>query len=100
MPRTSPKRRSKTVSDRVTKSSSVLSEAQQFEELVAELSAAFVGAPATQIDYQIRQWHKRIVLTLGIDRSTIARIDTQNKTFHPIHFWARPGTPPLALRAA
>jgi signal transduction histidine kinase len=95
MSRTSPKRRSEAGSDRATKSSSVVSEAQQFEELVEELSAAFVGAPATQIDYQIKQWHKRVVLTLGIDRSTIARMDTQNKTFHPIHSWARPGTPPL-----
>lgn len=70
-----------------------VSEARRFEELVGELSAAFVRATEDQIDHEITRWHKQIVLSLGLDRSSIGRIDAQSRTFYLVHQWARPGTP-------
>jgi signal transduction histidine kinase len=70
-----------------------ISEARRFDELVGEISAAFVRAPEDQIDDEIKRWHKQIVLSLDLDRSGIGRIDAQNKTFYLIHQWARPSIP-------
>lgn len=93
MARNSPKRRSNVVSVGESKRPSIVSEGRRFEELVGELSAAFVRATEDQIDHEIKLWHKQIVLSLGLDRSSIGRIDAQSKTFHLVHQWARPGTP-------
>jgi signal transduction histidine kinase len=92
MARTSPKRRSNIVSAREGKRAAV-SEGRRFEELVGELSAAFVRAPADQIDHEIERWHKQIIAALGLDRSSIARVDPQCKTFYVAHQWASHGTP-------
>jgi signal transduction histidine kinase len=93
MARTSSKRHSNVVPASGSKGTGILSEARRFEELVGELSAAFVSATEDQIDDEIRRWHKQIVLSLGLDRSSIGRIDPQSKTFYLVHQWARPGTP-------
>ena len=97
----SPKRRA-SASASGSKPRAAISEAQRFDELVAELSAAFVRAPEDQIDDEIKRWHKKIVLLLGFDRSSIGRIDPQNKTLYLFHQWARPGIPrnPEALNFA
>jgi signal transduction histidine kinase len=87
----SPKRRSNAAS--AIQSKHHVSEARRFEELVGELSAAFVRATEDQIEHEIKRWHKQIVLSLGLDRSSIGRIDAQSKTFYLVHQWARPGTP-------
>jgi signal transduction histidine kinase len=93
MARISSKRRSKVVPSSGSKRIGILSEARRFEELVGELSAAFVSATEDQIDDEIGRWHKQLVLSLGLDRSSIGRIDPQSKTFYVVHQWARPGTP-------
>lgn len=95
MARTSSKRRSSVEPAGEDKRPGIASEARRFEELVGELSAAFVRATEDQIDHEIKRWHRKIVLSLGLDRSSIARIDAQSKTFHLVHYWARPGTPPM-----
>jgi signal transduction histidine kinase len=89
---TSPKRRSNLASPRESKRRAV-SEGRRFEELVGELSAAFVQATDDQIDDEIKRWHKQIIAALGLDRSSIARIDPQSKTFYVAHQWASHGTP-------
>jgi signal transduction histidine kinase len=94
MARTSPKRRSNVVSARESERPAV-TEGRRFEELVGELSAAFVRATADQIDHEIEHWHKQIIAALDLDRSSIARIDAQSKTFYLVHQWARPGTPEI-----
>jgi GAF domain-containing protein len=93
MARTSSKRRSSALP--ASGSKRTVSEARRFEELVGELSAAFVRATEDQIDAEIKRWHKQIVLSLGLDRSSISRIDAHSKTFYLIHQWARPGTPEI-----
>lgn len=93
MARISSKRRSKVVPSSGSKRIGILSEARRFEELVGELSAAFVSATEDQIDDEIRHWHKQVVVSLGLDSSSIGRIDAQSKTFILVHQWARPGTP-------
>jgi signal transduction histidine kinase len=98
MARTSSKRRSNVLRASESKRVGVVSEARRFEELVGELSAAFVRATEDQIEDEIKRWHKQIVLSLGLDRSSIARIDPQSKTFYLVHHWARPGTPPMPER--
>ena len=95
MARTFPKRRSNLASASQRKPSGLVSEARRFEELVGELSAAFVRVTEDQIDHEIKRWHKQIVLSLGLDRSSIARIDPQSKTFYLVHQWSRPGTPKI-----
>jgi signal transduction histidine kinase len=97
MAATSPKRRSNLVSARESKRRAV-SEGRRFEELVSNLSAAFVQATDDQIDDEINHWHKQIIAALGLDRSSIARIDPQSKTFHVAHHWASHGTPPMPER--
>jgi signal transduction histidine kinase len=92
MARIYPKRRSNLISAKGSKRRAV-SEGRRFEELVGELSAAFVRAPEDQIGHEIERWHKQIIDALGLDRSSIARIDPQSKTFYLAHQWARPGTP-------
>lgn len=93
MARTSPKRRSNVPLAGGAKRRGIVSEARRFEELVAEMSAAFVRAPEDQINHEIKRWHKQIMLSLDLDRSGIGRVEAQNKTFYLIHQWARPGIP-------
>ena len=95
MARTFSKRRSNAVSAAGSKRPGIVSEARRFEELVEELSTAFVRASEDRIDDEIKRWHKQIVLSLDLDRSSIGRIDAQSKTFHLVHQWARPGTPEI-----
>ena len=47
--------------------------AGNFDRLIADLCGAFVRATVDEIDEEINRWLKRIVLTLGLDRSTVAR---------------------------
>jgi hypothetical protein len=90
MARSFPKRRSNVLPTGGSKRAAILSEAPRFEELVGELSAAFVSATEDKTDDEISRWHKQIVLSLGLDRSSIGRIDPQSKTFY-LHQWPRPG---------
>jgi signal transduction histidine kinase len=63
-------------------------ENRTFERLIADLCGAFVRATVDQIDDEINRWLKRIVLKLGLDRSTVAELDSLGGgTFS--HGWAR-----------
>jgi signal transduction histidine kinase len=63
-------------------------ETRTLERLIADLCGAFVRATVDQIDDEISRWLKRIVLTLGLDRSTVAELDSLGGgTFS--HGWAR-----------
>jgi len=42
-----------------------------FEELLTELSAAFVNLPAAKVESEIKLWHGRVVDFLKVERSTI-----------------------------
>jgi signal transduction histidine kinase len=64
-------------------------ETRQFEELVLELASAFVRVTTEKIDEEINRWLERIVLALGLDRSTIAEINPSDGWATFSHGWAR-----------
>jgi signal transduction histidine kinase len=72
-----------------SKSSRKVSETREVQRLVAELSAAFVRVIVDGIDDEINRWLKRIVLTLGVDRSTVVEIDAERRRATFSHGWAR-----------
>jgi signal transduction histidine kinase len=66
-----------------------------FENLLADLSAVFVRASVDQIDDEIERWLERIVLAMGVDRSTVAQLDPQDGLLYITHQWAREGVSAL-----
>ena len=66
-----------------------LIETRLFEELVLELAGAFVRVTSDKIDEEINRWLERIVLALGLDRSTIAEINPADGWAIFSHGWAR-----------
>lgn len=67
----------------------MLNETRKFENLVIELAGAFVRVTTEKIDEEINRWLERIVLTLGLDRSTIAEINPSTGRTVFSHGWAR-----------
>jgi signal transduction histidine kinase len=61
----------------------------RFNELIADLSRAFVRVGVDEIDDEINRWLKHIVLVLDIDRSTFAQFDLENGSASFTHGWAR-----------
>lgn len=66
-------------------------EERRFDQLISELSAAFVRALPDEIDREIDHWHKQIVLALDLDRSSIVQFDPETGAYYLLHSWARPG---------
>jgi len=66
-----------------------------FEDLLTELAASFVHVDPDALDVQIIEALRRIVLFLGIDRSTIGRFDDAQGQLMATHSWAIPGVEPL-----
>lgn len=75
-----------------------IAEARDFEELVIELSAAFVRVPASDIDREIDQWLKKIVLRLDLDRSSVGQIDPATGKLIIVHQWVRKGLVGLPIK--
>src|SRR5215469_2028061 len=65
--------------------------AVDFEQLLSDLSAAFVRVSVDEIDREIEQWLERIVLAMRIDRSTVVQAAPQNGVLYITHQWARAG---------
>src|SRR5262249_55012535 len=65
--------------------------ALHFEGLPSDLSAAFVRVSVDQIDREIEQWLERIVLAMGVDRSTVVQAVPQDRVLYVTHQWARAG---------
>jgi transcriptional regulator with GAF, ATPase, and Fis domain len=61
-----------------------------FETLLADLAAGFVGLPADQVDGAIENAQRRIVETLGLDRSTLIQLNPDGEMEYT-HSWGRPG---------
>jgi signal transduction histidine kinase len=62
-----------------------------FEKLLSDLSASFVRVPVEEIDAEIERWLERVVLAMGVDRSTLLQIDPADGGLYVTHQWARPG---------
>ena len=70
-------------------------ERQQFETLLAELSAAFVNLPANQVDSQIESALQRLVVFLGVDRGGLGELLIDRKQLVITHSYHMPGVPLL-----
>jgi signal transduction histidine kinase len=66
-----------------------------FEKLLADLSSVFIRASVDEIDDEIEQWLERIVLAMGVDRSTVAQSDPEDGHLYITHQWAREGVSAL-----
>jgi len=62
-----------------------------FEKLLSDLSASFVRVPVEEIDNEIERWLERVVLAMGVDRSTVLQIDPADGGLYATHQWAREG---------
>ena len=62
-----------------------------FENLLGDLSAAFVRVSVEDIDREIERWLERIVLALNVDRSTVLQVDPADGAIYSTHQWARAG---------
>src|SRR5258708_37978606 len=60
-----------------------------FDELISNLSRAFVRVPVGEIDNELNHWLKSIILALGLDRSTLAQFDPNTGSASFTHGWAR-----------
>jgi hypothetical protein len=65
--------------------------AVDFEELLRDLSAAFVRVSVDQIDSEIERWLQRIGLVMDVDRCTIGQRNSAGGAFYRSHQWGRPG---------
>src|SRR6266536_2848851 len=70
-------------------------ESLRFERLLVELSAGFINLSADQIDAAVENGLRRIVETLGIDRSTLSRVSAETGHFRSTHSWALSGLAPV-----
>jgi signal transduction histidine kinase len=95
-------RRRRSSARQVVDSAADASEALEFEDLLAELSATFVRLPPEQVDQELTQWLLRIGLFLKIDRSTLAQVNSANGEVLVTHQWAREGVRenPIGLKTA
>src|SRR5271169_5922860 len=75
-------------------------EVDNFENLLSDLSAIFVRVSVQDIDTEIERCLGRIVLAMGVDRSTILQMDPANGGLYATHQWAREGidTPHRGVR--
>jgi PAS domain S-box-containing protein len=59
----------------------------QFEQLLSELSAAFVNLPAEQVDREIEDWLRRIVELLDLDGATVLQATDDRTSSRVSHSW-------------
>ncbi len=67
----------------------------RFETLLADLSAAFINAPAEEIDGKIEEAQRLIGEFLGADLSMLVQFSEDGKRFVGTHTWAREEPHPL-----
>jgi transcriptional regulator with GAF, ATPase, and Fis domain len=67
----------------------------EFEQLVAQLAAAFVNLPAAALDDHITAVLGRVAEFLDLDRSNLAQRGVADEAFHVTHQWVREGWPPM-----
>jgi DNA-binding CsgD family transcriptional regulator len=71
-----------------------LQQRSRFETFLADLSAAFLGVPADQVDSQIVAGLRQIVEFLGIDRSGFGELAAEKNQIVITHSYEVPGVPP------
>jgi PAS domain S-box-containing protein len=64
---------------------------QEFERLIAELSARFVNLEAAQIDEAIVEAERCIAQALELDRASLFQLSEDSNDFVLTHYWVAPG---------
>jgi hypothetical protein len=62
-----------------------VAEAVLLEDLLSQMSSAFIRVTAGLIDREIVRWLEWMVLVLGFDRSTLAQIDAADGMLYATH---------------
>jgi len=62
-----------------------------FENLLGDLSAAFVRVSVEEIDDEIERWLQRIVVAMDVDRGNVAQLDPADGILYTTHQWGREG---------
>jgi two-component system, cell cycle sensor histidine kinase and response regulator CckA len=73
----------------------ILEDRLQFENVLSEISSAFVNLPSDQIDAQITRCLQRLVDMLQIERATMGLLDEEGFDLAVTHSWAAPGFKPF-----
>ncbi|MGA9722133.1 MAG: GAF domain-containing sensor histidine kinase [Candidatus Binatus sp.] len=66
-------------------------EVADFEQLLGDLSAAFIRVSVEEIDGEIERWLRLIVLAMNVDRGTVLQVDPSDGVIYSTHQWAREG---------
>lgn len=69
--------------------------AARLDHLAGELSSALIALPADTIDGAIDATLRRIVETIGADRSSLAEFNDEVSAVEAVYSWARPDIPPV-----
>jgi len=77
-----------------------LEERLRFETMLSDLSARFINLPADQVDSEIEAGLRRLVESVGLDRSTLFQLSPDEKTLVVTHGWAAPGFETIKRLAA
>lgn len=72
---------------------------QQFERLLADLSARFVNLPPDEVDGAITDALRRIVQLLDVDRSQLMRMSSHGDALDITHSWAMDGVPAVTPKS-
>jgi len=72
-------------------------ELEFFERLTADISSRFNLLSADELPGAIASTLERVVEALDVDRSTVMELSKAENVIESMHFWARPGIPPLEL---
>ena len=67
----------------------------EFETLLAELSAQFVGVSASEVHLEIDRGIKQLIEFLAVDRGRLWQFSENQEEFVSINSWAVPGIEPL-----
>jgi PAS domain S-box-containing protein len=70
-----------------------LDERVRFEALLADLSAAFVNLPATEVDGRIDDALRKVVEFLSVERSSFAEVLDADRAVRLSHTYVKPGFP-------
>jgi PAS domain S-box-containing protein len=80
---------------RLRKARQSAEERHHFEALLAELSAAFVYLPASEVDQAIEQWLVRLREFLGVDQILISEFSQDQAQYYITHSTATAGIAPF-----
>jgi signal transduction histidine kinase/integral membrane sensor domain MASE1 len=82
------------------KAQEALAERLRFEELLSQLSAAFVRLPGEELNRAIGEWLASLGEFLHLDRLLLLRLSEDRGTFMLSHSWTAAGVKPIAPTVA